>query len=65
MHSLSTRFNAVLYNMMGLMVIMGGLNFLDGKYNHTHEVKNPQFELLNIDHFTHDRSYYNEDIASF
>ena len=64
MYSISTRANAILYNMVYCMCAMGALNFLDGMYNHTHEITDTSFELKQIDAFLWDK-YYKEQAASF
>ena len=53
------RMNAVLYNMMIGMVAMGAINFLDGYYNTSHEVKDTHFEMTGMDTFINDK-YYKE-----
>ena len=58
------RMNAVLYNMMIGMVAMGAINFLDGYYNTSHEVKDTHFEMTGMDTFINDK-YYKEQAASF
>ena len=63
MYSLSVRFNFILYNMMGGMVLLGALNYLDGYYG-SHEIKNAEFEMTSLSMFINDK-YYDEHVAEF
>jgi len=63
MYSLSVRFNFILYNMAGCMVFLGFINYLDGYFG-THEIRNAQFEMTNLNMFINDK-YYDEQVAEF
>jgi hypothetical protein len=63
MYSLSVRFNFILYNMMGGMVFLGALNYLDG-YLGSHIIKDAEFEMTNLSMFINDH-YYDEHVAEF
>jgi hypothetical protein len=49
--------------MAGCMVFLGFINYLDGYFG-THEIRNAQFEMTNLNMFINDK-YYDEQVAEF